>query len=65
MLKKKPKSELQPGGRGDSSFRWMRIKKSGKKASLAALNMALFADPKALLAWGEENTRLLTGQARI
>ncbi|HEY4329823.1 MAG TPA: hypothetical protein VGN88_08805 [Phycisphaerae bacterium] len=42
-----------------------RVKKKPKRDSLAALNKKLFSDPKSLLAWGEENTRRLTGKPRI
>ena len=50
---------------GNFSYRWRRIRKPARKPSLAELNKKLFADPTALLAWGEENTRRLTGQSRI
>ena len=55
------------GGHSVSGFAvtWVRVSKPAKKETLTALNQKLFANPKALLAWGEENTRRLTGQPRI
>ena len=49
---------------GGFAVKWIRVKKT-KKETLAALNKKLFADPQGLLAWGEENTRRLTGRPRI
>ena len=50
---------------GTFSLRWVHVKKPARRETLAALNKLLFANPKELLAWGEENTRHLTGQPRI
>ena len=63
-----PNATTSTGGRsvGNFAIRWVRVKKPTKKnETLAAINKRLFADPKKLLAWGEENTRRLTGHSRI